>query len=227
MLSVIIPVYNEQETVNQTITRVKSNYPDNLQIIVSDGNPNFSTLSSIQDKSVIKVKSKPGRGNGLIDGAKKATGDTLVFLHSDTILPKNGLELIEKTLKKPEIAGGAFDLAIDSPKLIFRIIEKTASIRSRLSRIPYGDQTIFVRKNIYDKLGGFNPLPIMEDVDFMKKLKKSGHKIQIIEKAVKTSPRRWQKEGIIYTTLRNWLLISLYNFGVSPNKLASLYKRNK
>ena len=119
---------------------------------------------------------------------------------------------------------GAFDLAIDSDKPAFRLIEKAASLRSRMTRIPYGDQVIFIRKGEFRELGGFRDIPIMEDVDIMRRIKKRKGRICIIGKAVRTSPRRWEKEGIVYTTLRNWLLITLYLFGVRPEKLVRFYR---
>jgi hypothetical protein len=119
--------------------------------------------------------------------------------------------------------GGAFDLEIKSKKRIFRLIERAASIRSRLTRIPYGDQAIFLKKSFFDQIGGFKDIPIMEDVELMQRVKKAGQKIKFIPRKVWTAARRWEKEGIVYCTLRNWILISLYMFGVSPEKLNKFY----
>jgi hypothetical protein len=119
---------------------------------------------------------------------------------------------------------GAFDLAVDSERPAFRLIEKAASIRSRLTRIPYGDQSVFMRKRDFQDLGGFRDIPIMEDVEIMQRIKKRKGKICILRKAVRTSPRRWEKEGIVYTTLRNWLILFLYLFGVRPEKLIRFYR---
>jgi hypothetical protein len=99
-----------------------------------------------------------------------------------------------------------------------------ASLRSRITRIPFGDQAIFIRKAYFQKLGGFKDIPLMEDLEIMQRIKKKGDKICIIRCKVLTSPRRWEKEGILRCTLRNWLLQVLYFFGVPPYKLAKWYK---
>jgi len=157
-------------------------------------------------------------------GASLAEGDILIFLHADTFLPPDALELIETAMEDRSCTAGAFDLAIDSDRPAFRLIEKVASFRSRITRIPYGDQTIFIRNRDFRDLGGFNNIPVMEDVEFMQRIKKRKGKICIIGRAVLTSPRRWEKEGIVYTTLRNWLLLCLYLCGVKPERIVRFYQ---
>jgi GT2 family glycosyltransferase len=122
-----------------------------------------------------------------------------------------------------EYTAGAFDLGIESGRWIFRLIEKLVFVRTRATRIPYGDQAIFIRRECFETLKGFKDIPIMEDVEFMQRLKKSGYKISIIPQKVKTSSRRWEREGILYCTVRNWVLISLYSIGVKPEKLVKFY----
>jgi rSAM/selenodomain-associated transferase 2 len=165
-----------------------------------------------------------GRGKQMNLGAALAGGEILIFLHADTLLPPDALELIEAAMEDSSCIAGAFDLAIDSERPAFRLIEKASSLRSRMTRIPYGDQTIFMRRGDFSDLGGFKNIPIMEDVEFMRRIKKRKGKICIIGKAVRTSPRRWEKEGVLYTTLRNWLILSLYLFGVRPEKLIRFYR---
>jgi len=217
-ISVIIPVYNEQGSINDTVSMVRA--LGDSEIIVSDGNG--ETLKVIDDKDVIKINSEKGRGVQLNTGARAAKGEVLVFLHADTKLPEDAFFEVENILKSAN--GGAFDLGIDSGKFIFRIIEKLSSLRSRVTRCPYGDQTIFVRRELFDIVGGFKDHPIMEDVRFMQDIKRLGFKISISKKRSITSARRWKKEGIIYTTLRNWFIISLYYFGVAPEKLKRFYR---
>jgi rSAM/selenodomain-associated transferase 2 len=176
-------------------------------------------------KHSVKVAiSEKGRGNQMNRGAALAAGEILVFLHADTTLPPDAIELIETTLRDTSCMAGAFDLAIDSERPVFRFIEKAASLRSRVTRIPYGDQSIFMRRTDFRDLGGFKNIPIMEDVDIMRRIKKRGGKICIIDRAVRTSSRRWDREGIVYTTLRNWLLLSLYHLGVKPEILVRFYQ---
>jgi hypothetical protein len=127
-------------------------------------------------------------------------------------------------MERSGYVGGAFDLGIKSNKLIFRLIGKLASWRSRLNRIPFGDQAIFIRREYFNRMGGYKEIPIMEDAELMRRIKKSGNQIWIFPERVMTSPRRWEKEGVIYCTLRNWTLQVLYFLGVSPDKLATFYK---
>jgi glycosyltransferase involved in cell wall biosynthesis len=101
----------------------------------------------------------------------------------------------------------------------------TTRLRSRLNRIPYGDQAIFIRKSYFEKIGRFKEIPLMEDIDLMRRIKKDRRKIYILKDRVSTSPRRWEKEGILYTTIRNQLILALYYLGVSPEKLAKYYYR--
>lgn len=223
-ISIIIPVYKEENNINKTIENIyKTQNNIDFEIIVSDSEQNQSTLNAITNKNIIKVVSNKGRAKQMNTGSFYANGDILLFLHADTILSVDSLVKIEKVINSGFLAG-AFDLKIDSNKFIFRIIERVSSIRSRLTKIPYGDQGIFIKKDIFDRLGKFKEIPLMEEVELMITLKKKNHRIFIINSPIITSARRWKKEGIIYCTLRNWLLITLYLLGVSPNQLVKFYK---
>jgi rSAM/selenodomain-associated transferase 2 len=224
-ISVIIPVYREQAFINKTINNIHDLGSANArQIIVVDGQPEGETLAVILDSDVQKIRSPRGRGNQLNRGAVIATGDVLIFLHADTLLPTLAFELIVEAMRDEACVGGAFNLRIDSPKIGFRIIEKVANLRSRLTRIPYGDQAIFLRADYFRTLGGFKDIPIMEEVDFMRRIKRKGGRIVILQEPVLTSARRWEKDGLILGTLRNWLLIILYLCGVEPEHLAQFYR---
>jgi rSAM/selenodomain-associated transferase 2 len=223
--SFIIPVWNEEAIIAGTIEHVRGlGASGSAEIIVVDGDPEGGTIKVAQHLGVKTAISEKGRGNQMNVGASLAAGDILIFLHADTHLPHDVLELIEAAMADGSCIAGAFDLAIDSKRLAFRLIEKAASFRSRMTRIPYGDQTVFIRKKDFFGLGGFRDIPIMEDVEFMRRIKKRKGKICIIGRAALTSPRRWEKEGIVYTTLRNWLILSLYLFGVRPEKLIRFYR---
>ena len=119
--------------------------------------------------------------------------------------------------------GGAFDLKIGSDRFIFKIIGNLASLRSRLTRIPYGDQAIFIRRDYFRTIGGYKDVPLMEDVELMQRIKRQGDKIFILKEKVITSPRRWEREGVLYCTLRNWIITILYFIGVSPDRLVKFY----
>lgn len=158
-------------------------------------------------------------------GAAMSSGDILIFLHADTILPDGALNKISRALDKQDYVGGAFDLKIDSDRLFLKYISVRASLRSRWNRIPYGDQAIFMRKKYFDHIGRFKDIPLMEDVDLMRRIKKDGRKIHILPDKVTTSARRWQRDGALYTTVRNHILVVLFRLGVSPNRLAKYYWR--
>ena len=157
-------------------------------------------------------------------GAKIASSEILLFLHADTILPNHAFERIHETLKSNLIAGGAFDLSFDTNKIALKIIAKVASLRSRLTKLPYGDQAIFIKKEIFEKVNGYEDMLLMEDVNLMQKLKRQNYQIKILNQKIITSARKWENSGIVYTTVRNWILIGLYYCGVHPNKLAKFYK---
>lgn len=158
------------------------------------------------------------------EGAKIAKYENLLFLHADTVLPLNALQLVSKTLNNHDISAGAFDLAFNKKSFALNIISTVASYRSRLTRLPYGDQAIFIKKEVFEKVGGYEDMLLMEDVNLMQKLKRNNFKIKILKQKVLTSSRKWENSGVIYTTLRNWILLGLYFCGISPNKLAKFYR---
>jgi len=158
------------------------------------------------------------------EGANKATGDFLLFLHADTFLPKNAIALICETLSSHTISAGAFDLDFDTQDKKIKTIAKVASWRSRKTRLPYGDQAIFIKRKVFQRVKGYENFLLMEDVNLMQKLKKNHFEIKILDQKVITSARKWEENGLVKNTLRNWLLISLYFCGIHPNKLAKFYK---
>jgi rSAM/selenodomain-associated transferase 2 len=225
MLSIIIPVLNEQLQINAAIEQVKAQRFDGAyEIIVVDGDPQGGTIRAIRDKTVTCIAGSSGRGRQMNAGARAGRGDILLFLHADTRLPPDGLTNVCRVLDDGQYVGGAFDLGIDSGRWILRHIAARSSRRSRGSRIPYGDQAIFIRKNYFEKIGGFEDIPLLEDVDLMRRIKRDGRRIYILRDKVLTSARRWQSEGVVYTTVRNQVVLVLYYLGVSPQRLARLYK---
>lgn len=225
MISVIIPVLHEEEGINSLINHLyNQSGAKDLEVIVIDADPRKGTINAIERRnSVISVISEKGRGRQMNVGAETASRDILLFLHADTRLPPGGLKQITSTLREKRYIGGAFDLEIASDKTLIRLIGLCASLRSRLTRIPFGDQAIFIRKDYFKRIGGYKEIPLMEDVELMRRIRKHGDKIYIIKTKVKTSPRRWEKEGILFTTLRNWSLQFLFSLGVSPDRLSRFY----
>lgn len=226
--SLIIPVLHEASVIREAVARIRMlDGGDTAEIIVVDGDPEGETLRAIPDGAVRTILSEQGRGSQLNRGAGAASGEVLVFLHADTALPRDALCRIGEALCDETLAGGAFNLEIDSPRPIFRLIERVASCRSRITRIPYGDQAIFLRRACFRSLGGFHELPIMEDVDLMRRLRLSGGRIVILPERVVTSARRWEKEGALYTTLRNRVLVALFSLGIDAKRLARWYRPHR
>ncbi|MHC4111937.1 MAG: TIGR04283 family arsenosugar biosynthesis glycosyltransferase [Planctomycetota bacterium] len=225
--SIIIPALREQEQINSALEHVCHQDSDGCcEIIVVDGDPAGSTINAIEIDGIIRKTAPKGRSKQMNAGAAMAKGEILIFLHADTKLPDNALEKISRVLQDEKYVGGAFDLKIDSDRLFLKYISARASLRSRLNRIPYGDQAIFIRKDYFNQIGGFKEIPLMEDVDLMRRIKKDRKKIYILPDKVITSARRWERDGTIYTTVRNQILMALFYLGVSPHRLAKHYWRH-
>jgi rSAM/selenodomain-associated transferase 2 len=225
--SIIIPVLNEAPIINSIIDHLHSLEGDEIkEIIIVDGNPEGLTLKAISHDNVRQLKTSRGRWIQMNEGAKNAKGNMLLFLHADTELPLDAMRLIATAMKDKRYVAGAFDLGIKSERFVFRAIESAASVRSRVTRIPFGDQAIFVRKNYFDEIGGYKDMPIMEDVEIMERIRKRGDKIFIIPQKVHTSSRRWEQEGILRCTLRNWFLQILYLLHISPRRFSKFYRHN-
>jgi len=226
--SIIIPVLHESEIINTLLEKLKHIATDEVfEIIVVDGSPTQDTLQVITDKTIITCLCQQGRGCQMNAGAARATGDILVFLHADTILPTNALLLIQKTLQNKQLVGGAFTLQIQSHNTLLRMIAAFSTFRSQITRAPYGDQVIFLRKSCFDAIGGYKDIPLMEDIDLMRRIKKKKGEIIILPHSVITSDRRWKQEGLFYTALRDSIIIFLYWCGIPAEKLAKFYPWEK
>lgn len=224
-VSVIVPVLHESERINKVIAHLRDlDQNGGLEIIVVDGHHAGSTIKTITDRSVITLCAPAGRASQMNRGARAACGSILLFLHCDTLLPVNGIAAIRDILKSGRCHAGAFALGIDSKRWIFRITERYVAARTRLTRIPFGDQAIFMRREYFNLIGGYREIPLMEDVELMQRIKKRGDRICIIPEKVQTSSRRWDREGIFYCTFRNWVLQLGYAFGVSPRQLVKWYR---
>jgi rSAM/selenodomain-associated transferase 2 len=223
--SIIVPVLHEAERIIDLIGHLRQLDPEkSSEIIVVDGAPEGDTLHAIHDDRITKISSEKGRARQMNAGFFAAKGDILIFLHADTELPFSALKRMNAFINRNEFVGGAFDLGIKSDKMIFKVIAFLGSLRSRLNRIPYGDQAIFIRRDYFSEIGGYKDIPLMEDVELMQRVKRSGKKILMFHDRVMTSPRRWEEEGLLYCILRNWALQILYFLGVSPHKLVNFYK---
>ena len=224
-ISIIIPVYHEDETLLHTLAHLrKMSHSSHYEIIVVDTHEK-TTVERLALKNARVVFSHKGRSAQMNEGARKARGEILLFLHADTLLPYHWDKKIEKALHVTK--AGAFSLGINDTHLGLFCIETLANIRSKMTKIPYGDQAHFFQTAFFKSLGGYADIVLMEDVEMMKRLKKRGEKITLLKSKVLTSPRRWHKEGIFYTTLRNRIVSFLYWIGVSPKRLIKRYKSHR
>ena len=221
-ISIIMPVFNEEKYLGTTLSRLSLS--DSEELIIVDGGSTDGTMKIARKYTDKVFRTKTGRASVMNYGAEIAGGDILLFLHADCQLPNNAFNIVRSTLTDERVAAGGFYLGIDHPSLAFRIIETAANIRHRFTSFIYGDQAMFLTKSTFNRVGGFANIPIMEDIDISRKLKRHG-RIVYVRPAVMVSPRRWLNEGIFYTTLRDWTIAFSYTFlKASPSKLINYYK---
>lgn len=220
MISVIIPILNEARILDKTLSQLQTELKNHELIIVDGGSSDNSV--AIAKKYGKVVVSERGRAKQLNVGGAAATGDILVFLHADVWLEPGSFTAVEETISNGYVGGG-FLQKIDNDCFLYRLIEITADMRGKYQRIYYGDSGIFVSKEVFQCIGGFPDVPIMEEIEFSKNLRKLG-KTRMVKPRIHISARRWQKRGIIRTTVTNWFITLLYNCGYSLERLAKLYK---
>ena len=174
---------------------------------------------------MILLTTDPGRAIQMNRGAERATGSILLFLHGDTLLPPSAFSKISSVMSDPSVTAGAFSLGIITDNPLIKLIARFTTLRSHLTRTPYGDQAIFIRKELFMRIGGFREIPILEDLELMRRLRKGGYRIRLLRDRVRTSARRWEREGVMMGTLRNWYIKTRYLCGTPPEELVSYYRR--
>ena len=223
-LSIIIPTLNETNVIEETINRLPQS--DALEILVVDGGSSDGTAAMARELGARVLSAAPSKAEQMNAGAADARGEVLLFLHADTCLPKHFEKRVLTALTRKGVSAGAFTLGIDSEDWGLRFIEQVANWRARLFKIPYGDQALFVSRQLFFEIGGFADYPIMEDFELVRRLKKKGQ-IVILPESVQTSPRRWQNFGVFKTWLLNQIIIGAYFIGIPPQRLAFWYRREK
>ncbi len=221
-LSIVVPLLNEEQSLPAFLKHLEA--LDGVEIIFVDGRSHDQTRSLLNvwlasHPGGILLSSPPGRAIQMNAGAKRATGEILLFLHADSFLPDQAALLIPAVFVDTRIVGGAFSLKITSFHPFFKVISALANLRTHLFKLPYGDQGLFVRKVVFDHSGGFPNLPLMEDVQFVQRLKKIGE-LFILKEEMLTSARRWERQGYLQTTFRNGVLLLFYFLGISPKRLS-------
>lgn len=225
-ISVIIPVYKEPDLNTFLENLLKSLSDFQYEIIFVDGDSEGSSIKKIRDENVIKrISDTKGRGFQLADGVSCAKGDLIVLLHADTTIGKENFNDIINSLSRG-FDYGAFKLKINSQKYVYRILEFFVTLRTKLFKLPYGDQTIFIKRDTLIKIGGIKGIPLLEDIELMERCKKNRLRFYFSKYYSTTSPKRWEKIGILRTTFRNLLILILYKLGVNEKKLYKIYYNN-
>ena len=226
-VAVIIPVLNEQEVLPALLCALMPSGFD--EIIVVDGGSRDQTVAvaraifqSASDPRYQIISGPCGRASQMNAGAALATSDMLVFLHADTQLPHNARQVVEHAMGDQQCVGGRFDVRFPRDVGYAWMVSRLMNLRSRLSGISTGDQTIFVRRSVFEQMGGFADIPLMEDIEFSRRLKRLGTIVALRDK-VTTSFRRWEKHGPLRTIVRMWTIRLLYWLGWDPRRLQQYY----
>ncbi|MDO8271027.1 MAG: TIGR04283 family arsenosugar biosynthesis glycosyltransferase [Gammaproteobacteria bacterium] len=223
-ISIIIPVLNEEDALRRHLPLPQGDLQaqGRYEVIVVDGGSRDGSRVACEGLVDHFITSAPGRARQMNAGAAVATGEILLFLHIDTLLPDDALTLIQQQFSRLTALWGRFDVRLSGTRPAFRCIEYFMNLRSRVSGVATGDQAIFVRRSVFERVGGFPDLPLMEDVALSKTLRRLVSPVCLRARVV-TSSRRWEQHGVARTVLLMWWLRLLYVLGVAPAKLHARY----
>ena len=219
-ISLILPALNEAAAIGATLANLATERPH--EILVVDGGSTDATADIVRAAGVTLLTGARGRAAQMNLGARHATGDVLMFLHADCTLEPGSLDAARRTLREYRVAAGCFCMRVDAGGLVYRMIDAAATARVRLTGLIYGDQGLFLTREMFERVGGFPNLRLMEDVFISFALRKLG-RMRVADSRIVVSARRWQKVGPIRQTLRNWTLTALAAAGVHPDRLAEYY----
>ena len=225
MISVIIPVFNEEKTIEEALLQLQWLRKNECEILVVDGGSSDRSLEIARQYADKVVLSEKGRAVQMNAGAEHASGNLLVFLHIDTFFDKGSFNrLVDISSSDPQICG-RFDVRLSGNQNAFRVIERLMNIRSRITSIVTGDHAMFISRQLFIEVGGYSAIPLMEDIELSKRLKKLSKPVCLNE-CVTTSSRRWEKNGIVVTVLTMWILRLAYWAGVKPSMLERIYYKS-
>ena len=218
-ISVIIPTLNEERWIGPRLRELQGSSV--LEVIVVDGGSADATVRVAESLGARVLRERANRGLQQNRGAEEATGEILLFLHADTSLPRDFADQVRATLRRPGVSAGAFRFRLDGPGWRLRLVERVVALRCQIFRLPYGDQAIFLQREVFQASGRFAAMPVMEDFDLIRRLKKLG-RVALAEGAVVTSARRWRREGVWRVTCAHQICILGYYLRMPPNRLARL-----
>lgn len=219
-LSVIIPCLNEAANISSAIDRAWEAGAD--EVIVVDGGSRDSTMDLAHVTATRVLRSPRGRGPQQNLGARHAKGDILCFLHADTWLPPRTLTRVKRRFANDSLTGGCFRQSICGSGLLYRLVEGGNHFRARALQLPYGDQGLTIRRDVFQSLGEFPPTRLLEDLLFLQQYRRR-YRMTMFDGPLFVSPRRWQQFGVLRQTLRNWGITVAAQLGVSPDYLAKFY----
>jgi rSAM/selenodomain-associated transferase 2 len=214
---------NEERAIARTLDAIAAGAPG-AEVIVVDGGSSDRSRDEARPRCAKLLVAPRGLARQMNAGAAAAEGDTLVFVHADTLVQSTFAGDIAAALADPVVVGGRFDLQLDDDAPMLRLIGWLISVRSRLSRTGTGDQAIFVRREIFERLGGYRDIALCEDLDLARRLKRAG-RVACLRSQVTASARQWRERGVLATTARMWFIRIAFLVGVSPSRLAHLYNR--
>ncbi len=223
-LSIILPTLNEAATITTTLQRLQPLREAGHEVIVSDGGSDDSTIAQANPLADQLIEAPRGRAKQMNAGANAASGELLLFLHADTLLPEHAVELIGQGESTEKRRWGRFDVRLSGHHPLLRVVEFMMNQRSRLSGIATGDQALFIERSLFKTVGGFPEQPLMEDIALCQRLKPYGRPLCLSARVI-TSSRRWEQHGILRTIFLMWRLRFAYFCGQSPERLAARYQK--
>ena len=222
-LSIVVPTLNEAERIVGCLQALRALRKRGAELIVVDGGSTDGTTVLAKPGADRVLVGPRGRAKQMNLGASVATGDVLLFLHADTLLPADGAAALDAALADAQVSWGRFDVQIDGASPLLKLVAALMNLRSRSSGIATGDQAIFVRRDVFQRIGGFPEQPLMEDIELSKRLRKLSRPA-CLRQRVTTSGRRWEQHGVLRTIVLMWILRALYWIGLPAHRLARLYR---